>query len=98
MRRYIALGVAGATALALAGCGGGGSLAASAAEQGNWCNAHTLEPKSSHYAAECAHEERTKTVEQEAKEAEDVLKHRQAEQNANEAERASESGEEGAHK
>jgi hypothetical protein len=73
--------IAAVGALMLAGCGGGNSTAELAAEHGEWCNAATLEPKSTHYAAECNRE-------REYKETTDVLRKRQAEENANQAEHA----------
>lgn len=69
-----------------AGCGSGTDIAKQASEQGNPCNAHTLEPSNSKYASECATAEHDKQVEGEAHEAEQVLKHRHAEELANDAE------------
>lgn len=78
-----------ATALAvgaLAACGSNTELAKDASEQGNPCNAATIEPHSSKYAGECAAQKRREGVESEAHEAESVIKHRHAEELANTAE------------
>jgi hypothetical protein len=81
--RYLALLV---VFVALAGCGSSTDIAKQASEQGNPCNAHTLEPKSAKYAEECGRQQHDEQTETEAHEAEKVLKQRHAEELANAAE------------